>query len=295
MSAWRSRSDLWRAVVGLVTVALLAACAHGKATTSRPARRTVDRSLVTVRAIKAQSPAPCGPPTGPAELFLPDPANPALCLALDSAGFDAAGIATARLIATGPTDMAVELDLNEAGKRTFTQLAAAHLGERLAIVVNGRVASTPPVQAPDSTAIEVSGLTAGEATDLVRAFGGDTTPPTTPPGQEDVDRASKICDDYGSRTGQINGDFASPTTAGDVTSTSRRALDRAAPPWDSLPADHFVARCSYPIPPTEAPSTTVCPTRDIVDLRQPKSMLVDEEGRATDDPTVDAVGINPCP
>src|SRR5436190_9249352 len=148
--------------------ALLVACASDKTATpaaSSSRRSNVDPNLVTVRPIVSQAPAPCAAPTGPAQLVPPDPSDPNVCLALGAAGVDASGVADARLIATSGNTVAVDLQLNDAGQRGFSQLAGAHLEEKVAILVNGRIVSTAVVHAPDGAALEIAGLTTADATD----------------------------------------------------------------------------------------------------------------------------------
>lgn len=178
-----SRIRLSCFVVGVVFVALLAACGSEKEPSAADGPistpPSMDPQLVTIRPIVARSPAPCDLPSGTVEMVLPDPAEPAMCIGLGPAGFDASGVARARLSAGSGGGAEVDLELNDSGQAGFTHLASGHIGDRLAIVVGNRAVSTPTVQTPSGERIRIVGLSSDEATELVRAFGGDTTPPAT--------------------------------------------------------------------------------------------------------------------
>jgi len=71
--------------------------------------------------------------------------------------------------------------------------------------------------------------------------------------------------------------------------------DAAIEPWKSLPADHFVARCSYLLPSVGEPSTTICSDGEAVSLEEPAQFLVDEDGQSTEDLLADVGAFPTCP
>jgi len=77
--------------------------------------------------------------------------------------------------------------------------------------------------------------------------------------------------------------LSSPLTAGELVRAAI-ILKSSAAPWDEVPADHFVARCSYTSRDALAVApTTLCPNGDIVSLSRPTQILADEEGRTSPD------------
>jgi len=274
-------------LAALLAALTMLACGGGDSSAARSTASSykppVDPSLVTVRPILGNAPAPCSQST-PGQVQLPDPANPQSCLVLGPVVVDASQVSSARLIAKGSGPPAVSLDLTGSGQQAFQQFGSEHLGDRAAFVVNGRVVSTPTIQSPTAAGLEISGLTADEATELVRRLGGDTTTPTTSQADKDVERAQAICDRYAPTVGpnaQSLVTFA--TTAGEIATIAHQ-LGRTAAPWDSLPADHFVARCTF-ADGTLSTATTACPNGDTKTAVASKAILVDEDGNHSDDPT----------
>lgn len=60
-------------------------------------------------------------------------------------------------------------------------------------------------------------------------------------------------------------------------------LRKPASPWDQLPGDHFVARCSYSSTAAAGTSPTTICRGEIFSLYRPTQILVDENGRRSPD------------
>ena len=192
-------SDVTLRPVVLLAVLTLAACggdnAPSEASSARSSKPPVDPSLVVVRPVLGDAPSPCSEGMG-RQVQLPDPANPQSCLTLGDVIVDASEVSSARLVAVGAGSPTVSLGLTEAGQHAFQQFGTLHIGERTALIVNGRVVSTPTLQSANAAGLAISGLAADEAAELVRRFAGDSTTPTTSPADKDLDRAEAICDRY---------------------------------------------------------------------------------------------------
>ena len=74
--------------------------------------------------------------------------------------------------ASGNQAYLVEITFDAAGKETFAQVTADHIGERIVILVNGETVSTPVVNEPitDGKSV-ITGLSCQEAMDLVEMLG----------------------------------------------------------------------------------------------------------------------------
>jgi hypothetical protein len=292
------------ALVFMVALALLGACgddttaSNDTTTTSSTESAAVDPELLTIHPVLQEAPPPCGALTaGTDEVVVADPSDgaPSSCLRLGPAAIDATAIENAEIVATGSADrfdVAVQLDAD--GSRVLDELAQERLGERLALLVRGRLVSAPTIQATEfAGAVGVSNLTRDEAVDLVAAVGGDATAPPPNPDAAQAERASAVCESFLSSAGEgASLGVSIPDTAGSITALLG---DEAVEPWKSLPEDHFVARCSYLLPSVEEPSTTICADGDAVSLEEPVQFLVDEGGQSTQDPTADIGAFPPCP
>ena len=101
---------------------------------------------------------------------------------------------------------------------------------------------------------------------------------------EPSDRATELCRERGPAMGRMTLSHASSTTAGEVADVMR-AFGRPAAPWDELPADRYVARCSYIEPGGGTSPTTTCADGDTVETNEPVQFLVDDHGTVTPDIT----------
>jgi hypothetical protein len=291
-------------LVFIIALALLGACgddttaSNDTATTSSTEGAAVDPGLLTIHPVVREAAPPCESVTaGEGEMVIADPSDdaPMSCLVIGPAAIDATAIEEAEIVATGSADrfdVAVQLDAD--GSRALDELAQAHLGERLALLVRGRLVSAPTIQATEfAGAVGVSDLTRDEAVDLVTAVGGDATVPPPDPDAAEGERASAVCESFLPSVGEgASVGVAIPDTAGSITALLG---DAAIEPWKSLPQDHFVVRCSYLLPPFGEPSTTICPDGDAVSLEDPVQFLVDEDGQSTEDPLADIGDFPPCP
>lgn len=104
-------------------------------------------------------------------------------------------------------------------------------------------------------------------------------------GEAPGDRAMELCQERGPVIGRMTLAHASSTTAGEVADVMR-GLGQPAAPWDRLPEDRFVARCSYIQTGGGSPPTTFCPNGDTVETSEPVQFLVEEHGTMTADGTV---------
>lgn len=101
---------------------------------------------------------------------------------------------------------------------------------------------------------------------------------------EPADRAFVLCQERGPAVGRTTLVHASPTTAGEVAD-GMRAKGHPAAPWDELPADRYVARCSYIEPDDGSAHGIKCPDGDTIDTTEPVQFLVDDHGTVTPDVT----------
>src|SRR5436305_15128137 len=71
------------------------------------------------------------------------------------------------------------------------------------------------------------------------------------------ERASALCDAHVPPGHELG--MSSPVTAGELVRAARWLGVHSAAPWDQVPADHFVVRCSYTSPNAGASApTTLC-------------------------------------
>ena len=112
------------------------------------------------------------------------------------------------------------------------------------------------------------------------------------PNRQDLlfERARAVCEAH-KPAGAGNPSFF-PSTAGEV-GRSLRAVGGDPAPWESLPKDHFVARCSYPASGFDPNSIKTCPDGQNYDLRRPTQTDIDEEGRTATN-LAGAPAIEPC-
>jgi hypothetical protein len=91
-------------------------------------------------------------------------------------------------------------------------------------------------------------------------------------GIEDANHALEVCQEHRpDDAGELPLLLSTPTTAGTVAREARSKARKPADPWETLPADHFVAFCSFGND----------PDGDTV------GFYVDEAGRSTSDDVVD--------
>lgn len=161
-------------------------------------------------------------------------------------------------------------------------------GKRIAILSYSTVLEAPSAVEPTSDGqILIGGITEQQARSLVGDLGGD---PNQKVAQSDADRltdrAKQVCDQH--RPASVGGasiTAAAPRTAGEITTTSQRQLNRTVPPWDTFPVDTFVADCVYASQSgSAAPPISVCPDGKVVLLGGNRIFLVDEGGNVTPDP-----------
>lgn len=239
---------------------------------------------------------PCKAEDVAATLVLPaPPEGPTECLALGPARVNAEDVQSAQLEpGADEGELVVALTLTPKGGAELDRMAARSLGERMALVVHGRLVGAPTVQSPDfGGRVDLTGLTRTEAIELVRELGGDAAVPQPDPHAADARRAAAVCEAFDPPDGgaeKLN--VSIPDSAGAITRKAQQVLGRTIAPWDSLPGDHFVAGCAYSQPFDGEPPSTVCPDGETYSLEVPKQYLVDEHGRSTPDPL--AQGPEPC-
>jgi hypothetical protein len=182
----------------------------------------------------------------------------------------------------------LDVQLDAAGSKALDKLADAQLGKQIAFLSRGRLISAPTMDASGFKGrFQLGGLKADEATALARDLGGDPTVPPPDPNQQKTTRAIALCNKVASSLGiDVQAMGSQALTAGEITKILT-AIDKPIEPWRSLPADHFVAACSFPPEQNDATPTTVCPNGDIVDVAEPRQVYVDEDGRSTPIPTPD--------
>lgn len=268
----------------LLPVLLAAGCSNSE-------RGQVDANrlapeLLTIHPIVREAAPPCVSPSPDGHLAVGPRQNgdASLCLVLESAEVDARDLRSVVLQeAVSDENLDIAVTLNAKGSERFTNLAGRSIGRPLAIVSEGKLLAAPRVDSASTDGrFHISDIPRDQAVELVRKLGGDAIVPKPTAGSDSLRRATKLCENYVATIG--NGaevGLVLARTAGDITSASRRLLGHPTAPWDSLPADHFVASCSYTFP--VASSTIRCPG-GIVPAGG--AVLIDDEGRTTTDLTV---------
>jgi hypothetical protein len=275
--------------VAIAAVALGAACGNGERGRVHSSRLAPE--MLTIHAVLGELTPPCPslsadghPVVGPSE-----DGGTSGCLILAPPQIDARDLKTV-VVQEGASEdhLDIAVRLNAAGTDRYTNLAGRSIGQRLAIVADGKLLAAPRVESPSTEgAFTISGLQRDRAIEIVRRLGGDPSIPKATPESDGIRRATKLCEDYVATVGQgAEVGLVLVRTAGDVTSASRQLLGRTTPPWDSLPADHVVASCGYAFP-ISSP-TSRCRGGEIAS--RGGSVLIDEEGRVTPDPTADRAG-----
>jgi hypothetical protein len=284
---------MWlRRLACLACVLLVVACSDDGSSSGptdadeQPA--VVDPEVVTIHAVIDEPAPPCDDVAVSADqLVVTDPSGGTTgsCLLLGPAAVDASSIVHVEMVRMVDDLVDVAVDLDDEGARALDELAASlyPVEGRAAILLSGRFLTAPTVVVPEFDGLLLAAVPVDQAVELVTALGGDPTVPEL----GDVDRASALCGEF--RPDSIL-TLPEPTTAGDVTTALG---DDAIEPWASLPADHFVARCTYPATP-EATETTICPDGTVGTAGPPDQWLVDEEGRSTPDPTATRGPVAPC-
>jgi len=122
-------------------------------------------STLQFRPVRGDAPDGCsardGNPDAPAPAMLPD--SDGNCLDLEAAGLEVNRVTGLHAIKQGD-DISLNLALNDADARRFDQIAEEHLGDRLALVIFGRVVSAPTIHATEFEGqLTISGLTTDEA------------------------------------------------------------------------------------------------------------------------------------
>lgn len=273
-----------------LTVALVATSAIGCGRGEGRADGTVvndHAGAFSVHEVLAVTVPPCKAEDVAARLVLPaPPERPTECLALGPARVNAEDVQSAQLEPDADEgQLVVALTLTPKGDAELDRMAASNFGERMALVVRGRLVGAPTVHTPEfGGRIDVTGLTRTEAIALVSELGGDAEVPEPDPHAADARRAAAVCEAFDPGGGVEKLNVSVPDSAGAITRKAQQVLGRTIAPWDSLPPDHFVAGCAYSQPSDGEPPSTVCPDGETYSLEIPKQYLVDEQGRSTVDP-----------
>jgi hypothetical protein len=249
--------------------------------------------LLTIHAVLGEVTPPCSSPSADGHTVVgpSEDGNVGGCLVLGPPEIDARDLRTVVVQEAASADaLDIAVRLNAGGTERFTNFAGRSLGRPLAIVTDGKLLAAPRVESPSTDGrFTISGMPLDRAIEIVRRLGGDPAVPKATPESDGLQRATKLCEDYVTTLGQgAQVGLVLVRTAGNVTSTSRQLLGHTTPPWDSLPADHFVASCGYTFP--IASSTTRCRGGEIAPASG--AVLIDGEGRMTPDPTANAA--EPC-
>lgn len=187
-----------------------------------------------------------------ASLVLPaPPERPTECLALGPARVNAEDVQSAQLEpGADEGQLVVALTLTPKGRAELDRMAARNFGERMALVVRGRLVGAPTVHTPEfGGRVDVTGLTRTEAIELVRKLGGDAEVPEPDPHAANARRAAAVCEAFDPPGGGVEKlNVSVPDSAGAITRKAQQVLGRTIAPWDSLPPDHFVAGCAYSQP-----------------------------------------------
>jgi hypothetical protein len=95
-------------------------------------------------------------------------------------------------------------------------------------------------------------------------------------------RANTVCEAH--TPAGLSLSYATPMTAGAVAAAAR-FLYNSPTPWNKLPDDHFVAKCSYSDVQVAATSQYIpCASGNgLVSVYQPTRILIDEDGRSSPD------------
>lgn len=291
----RSRGRVpWALPLAAVPVLLLIACG----TSADDQTSAATRPSLSMHIVDRQTELPC--PDEPPEGLLSfvgtvESGGEEACILVEPAVLTFDDIANATRVDTDDDDSVVDLELKAGGHEKLVMAARRNVGRRLAIVVNNRVVSAPVIETTElANTVRTGGLSAAEATLLVRFFEGAESPTADDSSSQDrVALSKELCSRLADREGFEQGTASSrPMTAGEVVD-SLEAVGADTAPWETLAVDHFVASCSF-MTVDESPNTTVCPDGTIGVTDQPEQFYVDEDGRQTTDPVVDAVDLQPC-
>jgi hypothetical protein len=224
----------------------------------------------SVRALVSVSSVPC---TGDALRGSSSVKNS--CFDVGKAAVDADDVRSVQIVEEPAQRWSVQVDLERRAGKRWRQLFGGRLGEKLAIVVNGRVVSTPTIaESHPSLSLYVSdNLSAKTARRLAKTIGHSTRVKTRRADPE-ITRAAELCDRLSRMFGPHAGVLAaSPRTAGEIVDLAREiGVDPQG--WDTYPASHFVAGCS--LTPADFRPENGPPI--------PRQLLVDEDLQVTSDP-----------
>jgi hypothetical protein len=153
-----------RRVAAVVLAAVLGACGGGKGgdgTSSGP-------RLLSLRPVLSASAPPC-PPGGDIQPLLKE-GKPVECLRLGTSITDDRDVRSASYsFNLEQAQPEVAIVLGSTGSANLDDFAAGHLGQRLAIVVNGKAVSAPTIRSASFLGrIVVTGLSKPEAEDLFK-------------------------------------------------------------------------------------------------------------------------------
>jgi hypothetical protein len=285
---------LRRLVASMVVVVAAVGCGDSSGGRSERSASTQARAAeaFTIRPVLANTAPPCDTTTPE---IIPDVNGGKVvgCFRVGDAAVSGHDVESAEITSEDPVRVAIRL--TPGGGRRLGALLAAHVGEQVAMVSHDVLLGAPTAQVTEVTRdVEVGEMSLDAARRLVRELGGDAAPPAETEPDELGDRASGVCERH--RPPEVGSDpvlFTSPRTAGEITSLAARFLGHPIPPWDALPAEHFVASCSYGDPTDVNAPTTICTNGEVVVLSTPRQYFIDDEGRSTPDELSEAGGLRP--
>lgn len=113
---------------------------------NEPQVERLPRQAFAIRPVEATAAPPCEPE---ANVFTYDDGGRIECLELGAVAVDADDVEGASYAEPTPGTHTVVVTLTDGGLAAFNKLTATSVGERVAIVANGRVQSAPTVQEPE--------------------------------------------------------------------------------------------------------------------------------------------------
>ncbi|MDQ1424612.1 MAG: hypothetical protein QOD72_2110, partial [Acidimicrobiaceae bacterium] len=154
----------------------------------------------------------------------------------------------------------VNITFTADGAQRLDDLFARHYGDQVAMVWHSGVIAAVNIDLPSVNGhVSIGDMNLADAQRLVGELGGDPSDvPVPTPDDVESERLFKICQQHvPPGTGPAGVLFTSSLTAGEITELAQAMLGHSIPPWDALPADHLVARCSFGFEslPPNAPTT----------------------------------------